>query len=268
MPRQSSRDEARREHAQKMRKRRKRRRRLTCAAILFFLAALGIFLSLTVFFKIENITVTGDSRYTQEEIVAASGIQIGANLFLTNTVEAANQIEIQKPYIRTATIQRNLNGTIEITVEQTETASLAVRTDGGYVLLDSGLKVLESGQGDLPEGAVELRAGNITAADTGAQLRTEDPNAASAMGELLAAVDRAGLSGITLYDLSDTSDILMTYDGRLDVQVGTTDDLDRKMAMLAEVIRRNDATNPERTGMIDVRVSGKAYLSSTRTVTP
>ena len=247
IPQQPSRDEVRRRHAQKMQKRRRRRRRLACAAVLLVAAAVCVVLSLTVFFKIETVTVTGDSRYTAEEIIAASGIQAGQNLFLTNVEEAAAQIESQKPYMTAA-------------------AALGVRTDGGYILLDTGLKVLESGSGDLPDGVPELRVGTITASSDGASIQVETPNVLDTLSNLLAAMDQAGVSGVTLYDLTDPEDILLTYDGRLDIQVGGTDNLPKKMAMLAEVIRRNDETDPQRSGTIDLRVSGKAYLSGTRTV--
>lgn len=264
-PQQPSRDEARRRHAQKMQKRRRRRRRLACAVVLLVAAAVCVVLSLTVFFKIETVTVSGDSRYTAEEIIAASGIQVGENLFLTNVEEAAAQIKSRKPYIRVAVVRRKLPATIEISVEPTAAAALGIRTDGGYILLDTGLKVLESGTGDLPDGVPELRIGTVTASAAGAQVQTETPDVLDTLIGLLAAVDQAGISGITLYDLTDPESILLTYDGRLDVQVGGTDNLPKKMAMLAEVIRRNNETDPQRSGTIDLRVSGKAYLSGTRT---
>lgn len=250
-----------------MKKRRRRRRRLACAAVLLVAAAVCVTLSLTVFFKIESVTVSGDSRYTAEEIIAASGIQTGANLFLTNTEAAAVQIESRMPYIHTATVRRKLPATIEITVEQTETAALGLCTEDGYILLDTDLKVLESGSGALPDGVPELRVGTVVAADAGAQLQPENPDVLNALSSLLTAVDQAELSGITLYDLTDLTGILLTYDGRLDVQVGSTDNLPKKMAMLAEVIRRNNETDPQRSGTIDLRVSGKAYLSGTRIAT-
>ena len=40
----------------------------------------------TVFFRVETVTVTGNQRYTEEEIVAASGIQLGDNLYSLNKV--------------------------------------------------------------------------------------------------------------------------------------------------------------------------------------
>lgn len=249
-----------------MQKRRRRRNRLACAAVLFVAAAVCVTLSLTVFFKIETVTVSGNSRYTPEEIIAASGIQPGENLFLTNVEEAAARIESQKPYIRTAVVQRRLPAAIEITVEPTEVAALGIRTDGGYILLDTGLKVLENGTGGLPDGVPELRVGTVSSSEDGAQVQVETPDVLDTLDSLLTAMDQAGISGITLYDLTDPEDILLTYDGRLDVQVGSTDNLPKKMAMLAEVIHRNDETDPQRSGTIDVRVNGKAYLSGARTV--
>ena len=33
----------------------------------------------TVFFRVEQVTVSGNRRYTEEEIIAASGIELGDN---------------------------------------------------------------------------------------------------------------------------------------------------------------------------------------------
>lgn len=265
-PRQPSRDEVRRRHAQQMKRRRTRRKYIACAAILMLLIAVCTVLCLTVFFKIETITVTGNTRYTQEEIIAASGIQTGKNLFLTNVEKAAAQIESGKPYVRTAQIRRKLPASIEITVEETDTALFAARSGEGYILLDRDLKVLEKGSGDLPEGVAELRLGNVTDAQEGRMIQAENSDATAALQQLLAAADRAGLAGVTYYDVSDPTNMLLTYDGRLDAVVGGTENLEKKMAMLAEVIRRNDETDPQKTGTIDLRVSGKAYLSGKRTI--
>ncbi len=234
--------------------------------ILLLMIAVCVVLCLTVFFKIETVTVTGNSRYTQEEIIEASGIRTGENLFVTNVERAAAQIESAKPYVRTAQIRRRLPATVEITVEETAGALFAVRSGEEWILLDRDLKVLEQVGGELPEGASEVRLGNIAAAQAGNALQTESGEDTAALLELLAAADQAGLTGITYYDATDPSGIILTYDGRLDALVGGTDNLEKKMAMLAEVIRRNDETDPQKSGTIDLRVSGKAYLSGKRTV--
>ena len=68
------------------RKRKRGRRRfgllfkLLCGAALVAAATLGA----TVFFQVETIAVVGNSRYTAQEVIDASGVQIGDNLFQMN----------------------------------------------------------------------------------------------------------------------------------------------------------------------------------------
>ena len=45
----------------------------------------------------ETIAVSGNNRYTQEEIITASGVQIGDNLFRMNKGEIAQRIRESLP---------------------------------------------------------------------------------------------------------------------------------------------------------------------------
>ena len=64
-------------------RRRRRRRRMFFFYIFLFLAVIGtaVTLSLTVLFRVERIEVQGESRYSAEQIVQASGLETGGNLF-------------------------------------------------------------------------------------------------------------------------------------------------------------------------------------------
>ena len=46
----------------------------------------------TVFFRVERVVVEGNQRYTQEEIIAAAGIQEGDNLYALNKYEDVARI--------------------------------------------------------------------------------------------------------------------------------------------------------------------------------
>lgn len=48
------------------------------------LIAAAIIAGCIVFFKVQNISVAGNHRYTEEEIIAATGIQIEDNLYTMN----------------------------------------------------------------------------------------------------------------------------------------------------------------------------------------
>ena len=52
--------------------------------------------ALSLFFKADQIFVTGASRYSQQQVLQASGIRQGGNLFLLNKHQAAAAITDQR----------------------------------------------------------------------------------------------------------------------------------------------------------------------------
>lgn len=103
-------------------KRRRKRNKSRLAPLLKLLSILTLFLAATygatVFFQVESVNVTGYERYTQEQVVAASGIELQDNLFRMNKHEIANKILSTLPYIETVVIQRSLPSTILIKVTE------------------------------------------------------------------------------------------------------------------------------------------------------
>ena len=80
---------------QPRRHRRTRRKRQGNFAFLYRLLAfvaicIAIVGALSLFFKADQIFVTGTSRYSQQQVLRASGIRQGGNLFLLNKHQAAS----------------------------------------------------------------------------------------------------------------------------------------------------------------------------------
>lgn len=100
------------------RKRRRNRGRLGPLFKLLCLLALVVALTAgaTVFFRVEVVAVSGNSRYTQEEIVEVSGLKKGDNLYGWNKFKVAQQLRQTLPYIGEVTIRRSLPSTVVITV--------------------------------------------------------------------------------------------------------------------------------------------------------
>ena len=69
-------------------RRRRRRDRGRFGVLYKLLSILLIFAAILVgciiFFRVNTMVVTGNSRYTQEEIIAAAGVEPGDNLFTLN----------------------------------------------------------------------------------------------------------------------------------------------------------------------------------------
>lgn len=183
------------------RRRRRRKRRHSRLGPLFkvlcgIAVVVAITMGATVFFQVEEIAVAGNSRYTQEEIIQATGIQIGDNLFRMNKYEIYQQVYEQLPYIETILIRRGLPSTILVTVTE---------WDAVAQVLPSGVfsgSVVPS----VPEGSQE----NVEEDDTEAEepealpQYATDPWLISEGGRLLEALpavtDCMTISGLTLLE--------------------------------------------------------------------
>lgn len=88
--------------------------KLLCAGAV----AVALTMGATVFFQVETVAVTGNSRYSQEEIIKATGIQTGDNLFRMNKYQIAHQVLQGLPYVEELTIRRALPSTIVLTVKE------------------------------------------------------------------------------------------------------------------------------------------------------
>lgn len=119
--------------SRRSRSRTHRRNRGRFGPLFKLLCVLGVVVALTggatVFFRVETVEVTGNQRYTREEIVAASGIQTGDNLYALNKVSIDRKIRTQLPYVGELSINRSLPSTIRIDVTEWEAvAQVAVPT--------------------------------------------------------------------------------------------------------------------------------------------
>lgn len=123
---------------------RRRKRALIVFYIFTFVMVISaaLTLALTVLFQIDEIQVTGQSRYSPQQIIDLCGIQIGDNLFLAKTDEAEKKIEEGLPYIGKAEVSRHLPAKIILNVEEATIAGV-VQSEDSYVVVSSTGKVLE-----------------------------------------------------------------------------------------------------------------------------
>lgn len=168
----------------------------------------------------QSITVSGNARYTSEEIIAASGIEIEDNLFLLNKYNAAQAIFEKLPYVEEATINRALPDTIVITVRECAAAAGVVTPEGYWLISENG-KLLERAD-TLPSGCPSITGVEPDAPALSAQLSLGEEKTLTTE-TLLTLVRTAGgygmLAGIGSVDLSDAEAIIFTYLGRFTVRL-------------------------------------------------
>ena len=214
-------------------------------------------LALTLFFKVESVEVTGNSRYSAQEIQDACGVSLGDNLYLLSKPDMVQKLHQQLPSIDEVRITRRLPNTLCVQVTEFSTV-YAVEQEGTVWLLTSGGKIVETAaeRGDTPiiDGC-ELLAPSL-GGDVSFALELQ--NRQESLFALLTALESAELTGdVRAIHLGDPTVLSMDYTERFTVEMPYGADYPRLLRYLTLVIEELE-TNL--TGVIDLTRDGEPHF--------
>ncbi len=250
------------------RKKNKRKKLIFRAVLCFAFLCIGIIFALTMFFNISEITVTGDTVYSSEDIVEKSGVVIGDNLIFVSKKKINEQVSTELPYVGSVKVKRHLPTKLELIVTKTE-AAYAVVIDGYYTLLDSNGKVLEKDLEYVAENIILLNIGENETAELGKRISGKSDSYLEKLIDIRNACEDCGIEDITAIDLSDIYDIKLTYQGRIILELGETskDTLYKKLSLGKAAIDTQNEENMLYRGTINLTVDGKGYWSEETSTT-
>lgn len=223
-----------------------RRRRRGSSGFLYKLLSMlaicaVIIVALTLFFRVETIVVTGTERYTAEEVIQASGVETGDNLFLLNKPTVNQRIRDALPYVeRVKRINRKLPDTLLIEVEECGTP-LAVVQDGSAWLVSPLGKIVEQLPAGQAEGYAVIDGCQLLTPTVGTKiaLATEYNAKKESLLDLLAALEEAEmLDQVEAIHLEDASTLTMEYGGRFLVEMPYRADYQRKLQTLRLAVEK------------------------------
>jgi cell division septal protein FtsQ len=221
-----------------------------------------VVLSLTVFFRIDEIKIecAGELPYSEQEIIAASGISLNENILTCDADGVGAKLSKALPYIGDATVKRSLNGRVVITVELTP-GCYSFSLGENIVVVDPDGKVLEH-KAEQPEDVyTEIVGADLSQATPGEKVELVDQGIFTLLDDIYTKLENAGVSGVTSIDVTDVYDVTIVYDGRITMEIGDTNNIDKKLALAAMVIQRENQIDPEQHGVIDLgSVEGKAFF--------
>jgi cell division protein FtsQ len=149
---------------------RRRKKRHFLRFLIFLAVVAGVyFFGTSEFFAIDNIDVTGNTRYTAEQVAEMSGIQTGKNMFKTRMNKAEKRIA-EDPYISSVSIKRKLPGTVRISVKE-RIDGFGVLFDEKYYLLDSEGVVISAS--DTAPNVTLVEGLEVTEAEPGQKIKVE-----------------------------------------------------------------------------------------------
>lgn len=258
-----------------------RRNRGRFGPLFKLLCVLGVVVALTggatVFFRVETVEVTGNQRYTQEEIIEASGIQTGDNLYALNKVRIDRRIRTRLPYVGELSINRSLPSTIRIAVTEWEAvAQVAVPTPEQAAAAQEELAAGKEGaepaalaqepwlisvKGKLleqaPEDSTAIVVTGLTAVapQAGELLKVPEGETTrlEALTSLLEAIEGADLFHEISQIQLETTRLIVRYADRFDVKMKLNADFGYDIRLMQAVREQmEEAYGPEAAGTIDL----------------
>ena len=230
--------------------------------------AVGLILSLTVFFKIETIRVEGSEHYTSEELIAAAGVTTGENLFRVDDRRIADVLTGTYPYIEAVELRRALPATLTIQVTEATPLGAFLQEDGSYVLVSDAGRVLELGTGTPSSTGLVVNGVTIEGAQLCQTIPEENNESLAMLRYLVEAIEATGFENITRIDLSDRLNMYIVYEDRVRIELGSetqlTDKLDFAKYALDNNVREDfegvmDATVAKRISILPEEIHEEGY---------
>lgn len=225
------------------RKSRRRRRIVTAFLALLGMGGVMVTLSMTVLFQTKFIEVSGETRYSAEDIIRLSGLKTEENLFMQDRETAEKNLPVELPYLKEVTVKIQLPDQLTIAVEET-VPTVALKTPRGIVLADAQNKALEVVR-KAPENLPLVKNATVSEAEPGQTIVYENEQTWEVLTELLTVLDEEKLEGIEEVDLKNLYSLQVLYRDIYWIKFGSTSELREKVQLAKYVIDyRLDGNQP------------------------
>ena len=267
-------------------KKRKRRRWIGYIAFLVLVLTGAAALCLAMFFRTKEIVVTGNDRYSAEELISASGIQLEQNIFTVDRERTAAPIKSVFSYLEEVQVVPVMPTTMEIRVVESVPQLTVVNSAGSYSLLSTGGRVIEQCEGLAGEGLPLVVGVDFSWCAQGAYPEELPPEVTNrrhkehreatdreleavrvmqTLRYVTAAAEKTGFGDIDYIDVSDELCTALLWDKRVLLRLGTELDLERKLTFAMAILEGE--LEEDFTGVVDLSVlskNSKAYTGEAK----
>ena len=232
-------EERRRQEKQALKERRRRKKRGSYVIYYIMLAVIAVIiftiLSITVLFNADKITIEGESDYSDEQIIEASGLHGNENLVRLNTSGIPQKILDKLVTLDSVKVDKVFPSTIKITVVRSVPMASFLYNGRNYVISHIG-RVMKIDDNDSTECMHVIGYTPAESVIVGGFITAEDPEQDRLISEISAGIEKAALKDITTVDITDNIGIVLTYQDRIQISIGSVIDLDQKLKIATELI--------------------------------
>lgn len=233
---------------------------------------LALFMGCSIFFKVENVVVSGNSKYDAWTVREASGIQKGESLLTLAKAKACGKITEALPYVKIVRIGITLPNTVNIYIEELAVVYAAQDADDGWWLLTSGGRVVEKTSAihaqtktvlkgfklDAPvvneqAKALEVDPDDIPEGETAPVITTTNQDRLETALSIVSDLERRGILGnAASVDVEDMGNIELWYGKAYQVKLGDPGDMEKKIGLMCGTIQRHQLEGSYQSGILDI----------------
>jgi cell division protein FtsQ len=237
----------------------KRRRKRNLSLYYFLMGLLTvsvlIVLSLTVFFKISDVEVLGESAYQNSDIFSTAAVPIGSNLLMLDTNQVKTRILDKYLLIDNISIKKKLPSSVEITVFPAVNFFQLLSTDGRYLTVSLNNKVLSLSE-ERDEALMLIKGVAPSSLREGDVLGSAIDGKEVLIKNIKDAFEKGSITDIREINFISPADIRVNIENRLEVKLGSESKIDYKIQLVSAVI--NEKIGKNESGTIDATVEGTA----------
>ena len=229
---------------------------------------LALVFGLSIFFKVETITVSGMDNYSAWVVAEASGIEEGDNLFTLSKAKIVGKIKAALPYVNLVRISRELPGTVHIEITEFDVAYSVKDGSGKWWLITSQGNVLEQVDSATAGNHTQILGITLESPRVGMQAEAQEaPKESGEDGEttittvygrdrleaalsILQYLEQNGIVGeAASVNVADLADMELWYGKRFQVLLGDETQLSYKITCMKKAI---DSLADYESGILDV----------------
>ena len=244
-------------------KKKKIKRIVFYAVTLTVTVIVSALLSLTVFFKIDEIYVEGTKKYPENDIIAASMIEKNENLLLCNTSPGEKNIIAKFPYVEDVHIQKQLFNKIAIKITEAK-PFLMIKNGERYFVLSKKGKIIEINNENKYKDVPVIVGAKLKKTKLCDYAEYENDNTKKYLDEVISLVKKYEIKDITTVDVTSMTNIFLLKKNGFKLIIGSPENLDYKFRSAVSIM--NEHISETDSGTLDVSMAdaegAKSYFKS------
>lgn len=247
------------------------RKKLMLQLLTVVAVAVAACVGLSIFFKVDTVSVSGMEKYSYETVTEAADIREGDSLLFFSRAEVSSKILQKLPYVKSVRIGITLPGTVNIVIEEVEVVYSIRDVVGNWWLISSAGMVLEKTDGATATSCMTVEGVMLTNPIPGEQAVAAESTGNGDAPVTVLGVDRLNaalavmqamekneiFSQFSTVDVTNIHDLRLWYGTDYQFKLGQTTDLNLKLAYvkgaLAEILADYpagtlDVSNPTDSG--------------------